>query len=125
MSDLTALIGISFLGLTAGFFVIHVYNLANQLAVQMVAGTLGDAPMPTWFRTRMLFNMWLPYQFLAFVAEAILFIAFLEAADFVSDEGAKMVPYLFAFVTASAAVFALMTMTVGLFQYIKGLRRTE
>jgi hypothetical protein len=125
MSDLTALIAISFLGLTTGVFVIHVYNLANELAAKFVVGTIGDASIPTWFRTRMLFNMWLPYQTLAFAAEAVLFVAFLEAADLVSDEGAKIVPYLFAFVTGLGAVFALMTMTFGLFQYIRGLRRSE
>ena len=106
MSDLTGLIAISFLGLATGFFIIHVSNLANRLAVEMVAGARGDAPMPTWFRTRMLFNMWLPYQFLVFIAEAILFIAFWEAADLVGHEGARMVPYLFAFVTAAGAFFA-------------------
>jgi small-conductance mechanosensitive channel len=125
MSDLTALIAISFLGLATAFLIIHVYNLANRLAVEMVAGATGDAPMPTWFRTRMLFNMWLPYQFLAFIVEAILFIAFWEAAELLSHSGAKIVPYLLAFVTASGAVFALMTMTFGLFQYIRGLRQTE
>jgi hypothetical protein len=125
MSDLAALIAISFLGLATGFFVIHVYNLANELAAKFVAGTIGDAPMPAWFRTRMLFNMWLPYQFLVFAAEAVLFIVFLEAADLVTEESVKTVPYLFAFLTATAAVFALMTMTFGLFQYIRGLRQTK
>jgi hypothetical protein len=125
MSDFTALIAISFLGVTAGFFILHVYNLANQLAADIVAGTVGDSPIPTWFRTRMLFNMWLPYQSVAFAMEAVLCLVFLKAADLVSDESVKMVAYLFAFLSAVGVVFALMTMTFGLFQYVKGLRRTE
>jgi hypothetical protein len=125
MSDFTALIAISFLGVTAGFFILHIYNLANQLAADIVAGTVGDSPIPTWFRTRMLFNMWLPYQSVAFAIEAVLCLVFLKAADLVSDESVKMVAYLFAFLSAVGVVFALMTMTFGLFQYVKGLRRTE
>jgi hypothetical protein len=125
MSDLTALIAISFLGLTAAFLIIHVSNLANRLAEKLVAGATGDPPMPAWFRTRMLFNMWLPYQFLVFIVEVILFVAFREAAELLSHSSAKMVPDLLAFITASGAVFALMTMTIGLFQYIRGLRQTD
>jgi hypothetical protein len=34
----------------------------SDLAAQLVAGSLGDRPMPEWFRARMLFQMWLPYQ---------------------------------------------------------------
>jgi len=124
MSDFTALVALYFMGMTAAFFILHIYNLANQLAADIVAGTIGDAPMPKWFRTRMLFNMWLPYQAFAFAIEVVLFIVFLEGADLVSDESIKIVPYLFAFLSAFGAVFALMTMTVGLFQYIRGLRRT-
>lgn len=125
MSDFSALIAISFLGMTAGFFILHIYNLANQLAANIVTGTVGDSPMPTWFRTRMLFNMWLPYQGLAFAIEVVLFLVFLTAADLVSGESVEMVAYLFAFLSAVGVVFALMTMTFGLFQYVKGLRRTE
>jgi hypothetical protein len=125
MSDSTGLIAISFLGIASFFLVLRIYELANQLAAQMVAGTAGDSPMPMWFRTRMLFQMWLPHQAVAFAVEAILVVVFLEAADLVSNEGVKFVAYLFAFICIVGSVMALMTMTLGLFEYRNRLLRTE
>jgi hypothetical protein len=121
MSDLTSLIVIYLVGMTGFLILYHIYNLTNQLGERMVAGTT----IPTWFRTRMLFQMWLPYQAGAFAVEVVHVIVFLEAVDHVSSEGVKTLAYLFAFIAAAGALLTLMTMTLGLSQYRNRLLRSE
>ncbi len=125
MSDLTALFATSFLGMAGLFLLYNIYNWANHLAERLVASTVADRPMPSWFQARMLFQMWLPYQAGAFSIEVVFLIVFLEVADAMANESMKIVPYLFAFLCATGAAMALLTMTVGLSQYRKKLLLTQ
>jgi hypothetical protein len=126
MSDLTTLIAISFLFTICFPIMYYIYSLANQLGTQIVAGTIGDSPMPTWFRTRMLFQMWLPYQAGAVAFDAALMLVMWEVANHVSDAGVKTVALLFAFIAGFAATMSLMTVSLGLRQYYRNtLRQAE
>ena len=118
---LTELIAVYAVGIVGIVLMYHVYNLTNQFGERMVAAAQGDPPAPYWFRARMLFRMWLPYQAGGFLIEVLHIIVFLEAAERVSSEGVRMVAYLLVWSMALMAVMTVMTMTLGLSEYRKNL----
>ena len=121
MSDFTDLIAVYSLAIVGIVLMFHVYNLTNQFGERMVAAAQADPPAPKWFQTRMLFRMWLPYQAGGFLIEVLHIIVFLEVIEHVGDEGAKTVAYLLIWSFALMAVMSVMTMTLGLSEYRKGL----
>jgi hypothetical protein len=121
MSDLTELIAVYSFAIVGAVVLYHVYNQTNRLGERMVAAAQGDPPTPKWFRTRMLFQMWLPYQLLGFAIEVVHVIVFFEVIDLVSSDGARTVAFLLMWGASGAAALTVMTMTLGLSQYRKQL----
>jgi len=121
MSEFTDLIAVYSLAIVGIVLMFHVYNLTNQFGERMVAAAQADPPAPKWFQTRMLFRMWLPYQAGGFLIEVLHIIVFLEVIEHVGNEGAKTVAYLLIWSFALMAVMTVMTMTLGLSEYRKGL----
>ena len=122
MSDaLTELIAVYSFAIVGIVLMYHVYNLTNQFGERMVAAAQSVPPAPEWFRARMLFRMWLPYQAGGFLIEVLHIIVFLEVAQRVSSGGVRTVAYLLIWSMALMAVMSVMTMTLGLSEYRKHL----
>jgi hypothetical protein len=71
MSDLSALIAITFLCVAGAFIIIHVTQEANGYGAEIVTGVVQGTPVSTGTRLAMLFFMWMPH------AGALIGMAFL------------------------------------------------
>jgi hypothetical protein len=122
MSDaLTDLIAVYSFGIVGIVLTYYVINLSVRFGERMVAAAQANPPAPKWFRTRMLFRMWLPYQAGGFLIQVLHIIVFAEVIEHVDNEGARTIAYLLIWTCALMALIMVMTMTVGLSEYRKRL----
>jgi hypothetical protein len=122
MSDaLTDLIAVYSFGIVGIVLTYYVINLSVRFGERMVAAAQASPPAPKWFRTRMLFRMWLPYQAGGFLIQVLHIIVFAEVIEHVDNEGARTIAYLLIWTCALMALIMVMTMTVGLSEYRKRL----
>jgi hypothetical protein len=120
-NDLTDLIAVYSFAIVGIVLTYYVTNLSVQFGERMVAAAQADPPAPKWFRTRMLFRQWLPYQAGGFLIEVLHIIVFVEVIEHVDNEGARTVAYLLIWSAALMALIMVMTMTLSLAEYRKHL----
>jgi hypothetical protein len=120
-NDLTDLIAVYSFAIVGIFLSYYTVELSVRFGERMVAAAQADPPAPKWFRTRMLFRQWLPYQAGGFLIQVLHIIVFVEMLDYVDNEGARTIAYLLIWTCVLMALIMVITMTVGLSEYRKHL----
>ena len=125
MSDLTALIAITFLFVAGGFLMLHVAQRVNGYGAQIATGVVQGTSASIGTRRAILFFMWLPFQGASVGTAFLLAFAMTGIAERLGDEGARAVPYFAAFMFGTTTIMALVTAGFGFFQYRALLRRAK
>jgi hypothetical protein len=125
MSDLTFLVAISFLVVTAIYVTMFCGKAANGLSTQIITGVVRGTPVSVGVREGMLWGMWLPYQFAIVMVTAFVALAMLEMADHVSGANVRMLARLAAFLAGGNSILTLTLGLSALPRYRAKLRRDK
>lgn len=124
MSDFTALIVVSFLGVLGFLVVFYTSKMTNDVGDQIVLGFIGDRPIPIQQRWLMLYNTWVSYAIGGVMLGVFLALAQLQIASHVEDAGVKGLAYLASFLAGFAAIMWLFQGFSTFFNYRSVLRQT-
>ena len=125
MSDLTALIAVTFLFVAGGFLIMQIAQRVNRYGDEIVTGVVSGTPVSTGTRRARLFFMWLPFQGASVGTTFLLALSTAEIARHVAEEDAKTVAYFASFLFGTGAIMALVTAVSGFFQYRALLQRAK
>ena len=125
MSDFTGLAVISFFGVTGFLANYYVSNSANELAAQIVTGTMRGAPISIGTRRALLFQGWFSYQAFAIGMNVFAALAAIQFADHVDDSKVKLLARFLVLFPATASLSYLNNAIFGVRNMGRALRRME
>jgi len=125
MSDSTALIVISFLGVTSTFCIYYFSTIINHTGDQIATGFIGAHPIPPRQRWLMLYSRWVSYLLGGVTVPLFLAIATAVIASHVGDANVKLLAYLLAFFFVVSSVMWVTQGGVQFLGYRSVLREAE